>query len=236
MNFSFLLLTADNTANIVGTVVGAIILVLLVGLLVYRYKTKPNGDQELEDFLSAIQVIVKDRIIEFIDKFDFETIKEDYANMQATLINGLYDDIWKLVEEEYEDVYNNEENAVLYKILNKLITREKIESYVNTIFAQEDIQQKLADLWNTALEKKNKEIEEEDAKLEKEAEEYETDKVSDEESDVEELDPTKLPGVEEEIIPPSEEESDTVDPDTVEIVETADVSENLSSGDDGEPV
>lgn len=236
MNFSFLLLTADNTDNIVCTVVGAIILALLVGLLVYRYKTKPNGDQELEDFLSAIQVIVKDRIIEFIDKFDFETIKEDYANMQATLINGLYDDIWKLVEEEYEDVYNNEENAVLYKILNKLITREKIESYVNTIFAQEDIQQKLADLWNTALEKKNKEIEEEDAKLEKEAEEYETDKVSDEESDVEELDPTKLPGVEEEIIPPSEEESDTVDPDTVEIVETADVSENLSSGDDGEPV
>lgn len=236
MNFSFLLLTADNTANIVGTVVGSIILVLLIGLLVYRYKTKPNGEQELEDFLSSIQVIVKDRIIEFIDKFDFETIKEDYINMQATLISGIYDDIWKLVESKYEDTYNTEENAVLYKILNKLLTREKIESYVNTIFAQEDIQQKLADLWNTALEKKNKEIEAEDAKLEKEAEEYETDKVSDEESKVEELDPAKLPGVEEEIIPPTEEESDTVDPDTVEIVETSDVSENLSSGDDEEPV
>ena len=111
----------------------------------------------------------------------------------------------------------------------KLVDRKRIKEYVNIIYSEDEIQDKLAELYNTALSSKNKEIEENDSELAAEAEQYENEVADDENSAVEELDPTRLPGVEEEIIPPSEEESDVVDAGTVEIIDEADISDNLDT-------
>jgi len=232
---NFILLTASRfaTEDIVTFVVGLIVLIGAGVLLVKKYQSLPDGDKELDQLLHDMQSIVKKRIIEFIDDFDFATIKEDFVNLQATLIENIYDDIWDLIEAEIESVYGNEEGALIYKAISKIITREKIESYVNTIYSHDDIQQKLADLFNTALAEQNKEIEAEDQQRNYEAEQEQIqdienaeNEVDDSESTVPVLDPMKLNGIdngEEEIIPPTEEESETVDADTVEVIEEAEV-------------
>lgn len=231
---AILLATSQLThETITVTIISLIILVTSIVLLVKKYKSMPNGEIELDNFLKDIQSIVKKRIIEFIENFDFSTIKEDYINLQATLIENIYDDIYDLVEEELEAIYGNDEAELIYKAIKKIITREKIESYVNTIYSADDIQDKLADLFNIALADQNKKIEEEDAELNAENEkeciqdiENAEKEVDDSNSTVPVLDPMKLNGVdngEEVIIPPSEEESDVVDVDTVEVIEESEV-------------
>lgn len=238
-----ILLTASQTSpeTIVTTIITLIILGLGVVLLVKKYKSMPNGEDELNNFLNDIQGIVRKRILEFIGNFDFNTIKEDYINLQATLIENIYEDIYVLVEAELEAIYGNEEGELIYKAIKKIITREKIESYVNTIYSAQDIQDKLADLFNTALSDQNKKIEEEDAALNAE---LEADCIEDIEDQIEiddsasiipPLDPMKLNGIDngdEEIIPPSEEESETVDADTVEIIEEASINFDAPSEDE----
>ena len=102
------------------------------------------------------------QIIEFIEKFDFSTIKEDYINLQATLIENVYEDIWNLVDAELKAVYDNDDMELIYVAIRKILTKEKIESYVNTIYSSDDIQDKLSELFNNALADQNKKIEDED--------------------------------------------------------------------------
>lgn len=232
MNAILLTTSQLSSETIITTIISLIILVAGVVLLVKKYKSMPNGEAELDSFLKDIQSIVRKRIIEFIENFDFSTIKEDYVNLQATLIENVYDDIYNLVEAELEAIYDNDDAELIYKAIKKIITREKIESYVNTIYSADDIQDKLADLFNTALADQNKRIEEEDKELnaELESECIENidiiEDVDDSDSTVPYLDPLRLNGVdngEEVIIPPIEEESETVDSNTVEIIEETEI-------------
>ena len=229
-----ILLTASQLSpeTIVTTIVSLIILVAGTVMLVKKYKSMPNGEAELENFLKDIQGIVRKRIIEFIEKFDFSTIKEDYINLQATLIENVYEDIWNLVDAELKAVYDNDDMELIYVAIRKILTKEKIESYVNTIYSSDDIQDKLAELFNTALADQNKKIEDEDAVLNTELESEcvenidDLTDVDDTASTVPVLDPMKLNGVdngEEVIIPPAEEESDVVDSETVEIIDETEV-------------
>ena len=225
-----ILLTATNSfsaESIVSFVIGVIIIGLMIFFIYRNYSSNENNKELLDKFFDNIQDIAKNHIIEAIEKFDFSNVKKSFAEIQADFIKGMYDDIWDLCVSEMDKLKGNDD--ILYSVLKKLLTKDKIQDYVITLFSDESIQDKLTDIYNTALEEKMEEIKQEDEKLEKESEEYDMGEIS-EASHIQKLDPSKVPGVEEEeIIPPVEEESDIVSKDdpTVEII-SEDISSKLS--------
>lgn len=215
---SILLTTTQTpTATIVSYVVG-IIIIALMGYFIYtKYKKDPNGEAKLKEFLDNIQDIIKEHIVNAIDTFDFQNAKDSFSQVQAEFIEDVYDDIWDLCSAEVEKLADTD--TVLYALLKKTITKDKIEEYVMTIFSEDSIQDKLAEVYNIALKDKMEAASEEDKKLEEEAEAYENGEV--EADPVPELDPTKIPERENDpIIPPVEEEPEAVaaDDPTVEVI------------------
>lgn len=211
-----LLLTANNAiSTTISYVLGILVLGVIIFFIYNNYKSK-NGEEKLKEFLDKIQDIVKNAIIEMIDKVDITKIKEDFPHFQAEFFENIYTNIYDLCLKELEEI-----DSITAALVKKLLTREKIEEYVLTIMDDGDIQDKLTDLYNIAIKDSINRIEEEDLAAAKEAEEYET---ASEESTIPELDPTKTvdPFVEqkeEKINPPKEEESDTVEDDgSIEII------------------
>lgn len=231
-----ILLTATNSfsaESIISFVIGVIIIGLMIFFIYRKYSSNENNKELLDKFFDNIQDIVKNHIIKAIEKFDFSNAKNSFVEIQADFIEGMYDDIWDLCVSEMDKLKGNDD--ILYSVLKKLLTKDKIQDYVITLFSDESIQDKLTDIYNTALEEKMEEIKQEDEKLEKESEEYDMGEIS-EASHIQKLDPSKVPGVEEEeIIPPVEEESDIVSKDdpTVEII-SEDISSKLSKSIDDE--
>lgn len=231
-----ILLTATNSfsaESIISFVIGVIIIGLMIFFIYRKYSSNENNKELLDNFFDNIQDIVKNHIIKAIEKFDFSNAKNSFVEIQADFIEGMYDDIWDLCVSEMDKLKGNDD--ILYSVLKKLLTKDKIQDYVITLFSDESIQDKLTDIYNTALEEKMEEIKQEDEKLEKESEEYDMGEIS-EASHIQKLDPSKVPGVEdEEIIPPVEEESDIVSKDdpTVEII-SEDISSKLSKSIDDE--
>ena len=167
--------------------------------------------------------MVRKRIVEFITNFDISTYKDDYMSLQADLLNGIYEDIYELSMRELEATMGSD--SVTLALLKKSLTKDKIEEYVSLMLEEETLMNKFTNLINSVLEKENKRIEAEDAALEKEILTYEKDTDDPMESKVEELDPRvfvdpEKPTISETIIPPREEEEETVsvDDETVEIV------------------
>lgn len=235
------LLSTTSAETITSFVVGVVIIALMI-FFIYRKYTSIEKDRVLLDqFLNSIQDIAKKHIIEAIENFDFNNIKGTFGELQAEFVQGIYDDIWDLCVAEIDKLKGNDD--ILYTLLKKIITKEKINDYVITLYSDETIQEKLSEIYNIALKEKFDKIEEEDKKLEQEAIIYDMGEVSDK-SHVKKLDPSKVPGAEEEeIIPPVEEESDVVSKDdpTIEVI-SEDISAELSetvdedNSDDGEPV
>ena len=97
------------------------------------------------------------------------------------------------------------------------------------MFGKEEVQSKLIDQYNIYIKEKTASAEAEDQEAEAEGEQYENGTIpTDDNPPVEDLDPTKIPGVEEgERIPQEEKEEETVDPKndpSVEVVKTETVS------------
>lgn len=222
ISFSFILLTAANytLSDIVAFVVG-ICLLAVVGFWLYKkYKSMPDGDAKLQELFNSMQSIVIGNIIEALENLNIADLSKSLAEIEAQFIESIYEDIWNLFDKEIEKVADTDN--VLYLALRKAITKEKVEAYVATIFATEDIQNKIIDIYNIAISKKVEEMEKEDEKLAAEMEAYENGEV--EAEPVEELDPmvdSMVPREEQTIIPPSEEESETVsvDDESIEIIE-----------------
>lgn len=222
-----ILLTATISTNDLITYGIGIIIIGLMGYFIYsKYKKDPNGEAKLNEFFNNIQDIIKEHIIEVIESFDFNNIEDSFNQAQAEFLEDVYNDIWNLCSLEIEKLADTD--TILYALLKKTITKEKIEDYVLTILSEDSFMEKLADIYNIALKDKIKEIEEEDKKHEKEVEYYENN-IIDTES-VPELDPTKIPGVEDEfIVPPVEDEEEFVssnDP-TIEVLLKSEQNVNI---------
>lgn len=222
----------STTNSTISYITSIIVCILFLGAAIFGiykgYKTGKINKERLNSFFEKMQETVKQEMIVYIQNFDFKNIKEDFGNTQAILLENLYDKIWKVFEYELDHLYGED---LVYISLKKILDKDKVIEYVNIIFSEDEIQDKLADLYNEALSKENLKIEEEDKELAKEAEENFIQDIDNAENEIVEdegivpvLDPMKLNGIdngEEVIIPPSEEESDTVsaDDESIEIIE-----------------
>jgi len=222
----FLLTEFSNTEIIVRNVL-LVVLIIAMGLWLYkRYKNTPDGDEKLQEFFKSMENIIIDNIIETLQKVDVKNF--DLAELQVDFFDNIVDDIWKLLDNEIEKLIDTDN--VLYRVLRKAITIEKVKEYVATVYASETIQDKIIEIYNIAIDGKNKEIEEEEARLAEEMLAYEEDRID--ADPVEELDPMvdiNAPVEDQVIIPPVEEESDTVlaDDPTIEIIDDANINDSV---------
>lgn len=209
-----------NAATIMTYIIGVAILAGAGYFIYIKLKKDKEGEAALKEFLNNLQDIFKNRITEAIDKFDFNNVSTtDLGEVESEFFEGLYNDLWNLCIKELDSIEKSDD--VLYTILKKAITQDKLKQYVETIYSSKDIKDKFESLYHIALQSKLNESAANDAKLVQEQEAIENEDINNESSTVADLDPKKLPGVEETINPPVEEESDTVKADdpTVEILE-----------------
>lgn len=218
----YLLLTEATSSipKVFSTIICVVILLLAIYWLYTRYKKLPDGDEKLKELLESMKSIVIANIIESLNNLKIDDKSLPLAEIESKFLESIKDDIWNLIDNEIEKYRTID--TLIYSAIRNAVTQEKIEEYIYTIFAEDTIQDKIIDIYNTAIKERAKEMVEEDESLSEEMDAYENDEV--EADPVEELDPAvdiNAPVEDQQIIPPVDEESDTVsiDDGSIEILE-----------------
>lgn len=240
MNFIIFASSTTVTDVVQGIITGVICLLILgaVFYIIYRKKkenTNLSLNEEINKILNDITDMVVQILTDTIKNIDFGKY-ESIAEAQAAFLQEVYDKVYtyafSILEEEFKDQKN------LIELAKSILTRERIEEFVNEIFGREEIQSKLITHYNEYIEEKTAEAQKEDEAAEQKGQDYENGTIETDDIPVEDLDPTKLPGVEDpELIPHEEREEEVIDPEndpSVEIVktETVPIVEDLGNDTD----
>jgi hypothetical protein len=227
--FGMLLAGNSTSVTVTSYIVGVAILAAMFYFIWKRLSSSKEGQAELQNFFDSLQDIIKNRVAEFIDKFDFTNIPgNDLPTMEATFFDNLYNDIWTLCVEELTKLQTTD--STLYTILKKVITKDKVKEYVSTLYSDDDIKAKFEKLYTIAMETKLKEVEKQDQDLQKEQDAYDNGSVTTD-TTVPTLDPTTTDGKasEDPIIPPTDEPAEVVNPATDGSVEVVDYGEEVGA-------
>lgn len=225
MNFALLTTstqTATQPSTIASYVIGVIIIALAFYFIYKKTKTTKDGQVELNSFLNKIQDTIKAAIADFIGQVDFTNLQNtDFVTIESVLFVKLYNELYDVCMEELQKVYKDD--PIEMALLQKLLTKEKIKSYMETIWSSDDIKKKFEELYNTAIAAKLQEAKKADEALEKEQDTYDNGTAV--------VEPApETPVAEAPVInPPKEEEDETVSKDdaSVEILGEAEHHDNL---------
>lgn len=156
----------------VTTIGGAIVLVLIViGLFCYyKFCVPKTADKEAADafiqkYKGVFGKIVK-KIIEEIDITKYKTVEE----FESDVFKIAYDECWKYAEEAIAEATANSSIASL---VAKCITKESVEEIVRIIITNNHITT-MENKYTARIEETTKLAEEEEARLQAEADAYET--------------------------------------------------------------
>ena len=239
-----LLLSQTNALSGTDAVV-ALVSLIIIALAVWAIYSKlhktPNGDVELQKFFDSIKDAVQNRIIEMLNGLDFSKLdKESFIESYTKFTEEVINDIWNLCNQKIEELYKKD-NELLYTILVKTITIDKVRELVITIMDDSKVQDKFVQIFNMFIKTTEEQTLAEEKALTEQAkndlieniDDIDEEKLKSEDtSSIPVLDPTKLEGVDYPINPPKEEESDTVseDDESVEILkEAADIDEKIEA-------
>ena len=192
-----------------------IMVILFVGIVIYKKKTTPTEQQKIEvnEFLNR----VTDRLL-LVIKDTISDIKPREHLQLDTFLNEVYDTIyeesWIEVEKQMVDIFGNRPD---YSIIVKLVDRETIERLVESLITREGVTDKLSIIFEEAYRIKFESMEEEEKKAAQIAQAYENGTVVPDEEFVEE--PEEPVEVKEEEIPETAE-YDTENDDTIEVLDT----------------
>ena len=142
----------------------AVFIAVLVVLIIRRNKSV-DDNKRLEEFLNSIKDASIDTIIDIINKFNIEDFGSNFGMAQEELFKLLYDKIYDLSLAELENFYKD--NKILYVILSKLLTKDKIEEYVLVLINEDTLSEKITDLLSIANDKFVKEQEEKEIEYSK---------------------------------------------------------------------
>ena len=219
-------MTSDSLLTVIG---GIVILVLIIIAVVIRLKNKPITEEDqksAQEFLEGLSDTFYQNIVDIINNIDFQNY-QSLPELEVDVLNTVYDNTWNYVEEQLKDISKTD---VLTALALKILNKEYVEKFIDGIIEKYDINNKISEAWNKYFSAKEKEVEEEDKKLQEQFSDDE--KYITEESTPEDLPPVEKEEPSEEelknIIPPSEEDPNydaSVD-DSVEVLdETTTVEE-----------
>lgn len=144
---------------------------IIVALLTYYHFKIPKGSDKnaakefIKGYTSVFESIIR-RIVTETDITKFHTIEE----FQSTIYSLAYDECWKYIEECVKEAT---ENCNLKSLVRKCITRECVEAFINEAMSVL-ISRKCSDIYMARVTNVITLAEEEDKRLQKEADEYET--------------------------------------------------------------
>lgn len=224
---NFIILATSTASTVVQGVVTGIVCLIIIGaafFVIYQKKKSDTNafiDEEINNMLNNITDMVIETLTSTIKNIDFNNY-QSIADAQAAFLTEVYDKVYTyafdMLEEEYKDRQN------LIELAETLLTRERIEDFVNNLFGKEEIQSKLISQYNVFLETKNVNAEKEDEEAELEGQKYEDGTIETDNTPIEDLDPNKLPHVDEpELNPQEEREEEVIDiknDSSVEVVKT----------------
>ena len=219
-------MTSDSLLTVIG---GIVILVLIIIAVVIRLKNKPITEEDqksAQEFLEGLSDTFYQNIVDIINNIDFQNY-QSLPELEVDVLNTIYDNTWNYVEEQLKDISKTD---VLTALALKILNKEYVEKFIDGIIEKYDINNKISEAWDKYFSAKEKEVEEEDKKLQEQFSDDE--KYITEESTPEDLPPVEKEEPSEEelknIIPPSEEDPNydaSVD-DSVEVLdETTTVEE-----------
>ena len=219
-------MTSDSLLTVIG---GIVILVLIIIAVVIRLKNKPITEEDqksAQEFLEGLSDTFYQNIVDIINNIDFQNY-QSLPELEVDVLNTIYDNTWNYVEEQLKDISKTD---VLTALALKILNKEYVERFIDGIIEKYDINNKISEAWDKYFSAKEKEVEEEDKKLQEQFSDDE--KYITEESTPEDLPPVEKEEPSEEelknIIPPSEEDPNydaSVD-DSVEVLdETTTVEE-----------
>lgn len=227
-------MTSDSLLTVFG---GIVILVLIIIAVVIRLKNKPITEEDqksAQEFLEGLSDTFYQNIVDIINNIDFQNY-QSLPELEVDILNTIYDNTWNYVEEQLKDISKTD---VLTALALKILNKEYVERFIDGIIEKYDINNKISEAWDKYFSAKEKEVEEEDKKLQEQFSDDE--KYITEESTPEDLPPVEKEEPSEEelknIIPPSEEEPDydASSDNSVEVVgeETTTVEETNTSAEE----
>lgn len=151
-----------DTNTIVTILGGAVILICIIVAIVIRYKSNPSAiDKEsAKKFLDGLSDTFYDKIMDIINNIDFSKYNS-LVELEADVLNAIYETIWNYVEEELKDTAKTDIlTALALKVLNKDFVDKFVEDLINKL----NIEWKLEAAWskNHNFDDKVKEIQNND--------------------------------------------------------------------------
>lgn len=189
----------DNT-TLLALIGGILILGFLIVAIVIRFKTKPSiyDKESAQNFLLGLSESFYEKVTDIINNInisDYDSI-EDF---EVSVLSTIYEGISGYISEELEKTSKEDIlSAMALKILNK----DFIIKFIDEFVKENDIEDKISNIWFDNFKSKSEEVVENDEKLSIE--------LSDEEKYIENV-------TEEDMIPaqevvPSEEELASLNP------------------------
>ena len=213
---NFILMTAENTtASTVGTICGVVVLLALLVYVYMRTKSNQKAESKLNEFFDGLADTFKKIIIEDIERVDLSNF-HSIEMLQIEMLNKLYDELWDYTMGCMTKLHSTDD--VLYAVVKKVISKDKLMAYVTIIYESAPVQEKLASILEAAFKKSNESLLEEEEKRTAEAANYEAGLVDC--KPVPELDPTCASGNEDGLNPQKDEgEPLSTEDESVEVLE-----------------
>lgn len=212
---------------------GAVVLALLIiGVFCYyKFCVPKSADKDkamefINGYVTVFENIVR-KIIDTIDITQYKTVEEFESDIFAIA----YDECWDYTEKALQEAMSNSSIGAL---VAKCITKETVEECVRKLI-EKGFLMKMQDVYVARINQVSQEVVEEDARLQKEADAYETGEKEVEPYEEPPVEPPKTP-----INPQTDEEGayDENDPsqeivgEAEEHVSMDDISEELAKDDD----
>ena len=136
----------------IGTIASIILLIIIIGyfgIKYYRNREDNEYSKKLKEVFNNIKDIIEEAMIEYIKNTDITNLN-NINDMQKEVLENMYDKVWDLVILKITEMYvSNEE---LGNTIKTIITRKKIEDFVNQIYEQsKPIQEQVTLKYNQAV-------------------------------------------------------------------------------------
>ena len=156
----------------ITTIWGAVVLVIIVGLIFCYYKFCVPKDSDREKAMQFIRGFngvfdkIISKVIEEVDITKYATIEEFESDIFAIA----YNECWKYIEDVLQQALSN---SSIGKLIAKCITQDTVEEYIRNIISGRYLT-KVESRYIAKIEQHSAEAEEEDLKYQYEADLYET--------------------------------------------------------------
>ena len=204
-----------------SNIIPVLVLVAILAFVIWRKWSADKGKEEVKIFLDSIADRFEGVIVDEIENLDFK----DFSNLQDvedSVLSRIYDTLWDIAT---ASLVNYVSDPLAKMLITKYLTRDTVEAFVKAVFRTDKVQTVYTAKYNAALleasgikpedvERIEKEVAEENAKIESEEVEPDTDPNWAETMDAEETKDVVLN-------PAHEEESEIVsaDDNTIEEVD-----------------